>query len=213
MIVQPKWMRSGICCCSGSQTSLTLWPHGLQHIRLPCPSPSPALHSNTCPLSQWCCPAISSCVAPFSSRLQPFPASRSFPMNQLLVSGGQSIGLAASTLVLPVNIQSWFPFGLTGWISLQSKGLKSILQHHSSKALILWYSVFFMVQLLYPHVTTGKTIALTILSFVSLVMSLLFNTLSSVVIAFLPRSKGLMNKAWGWLRGTPSFLGLMDRVC
>ena len=170
----------------------SLWPHGLQHARLPCPSPSPAVHSNTCPLSRWCYPVISSSVAPFSSRLQSSPASRSFPMSQLLVSGGQSIGLSASTSVLPVNIQRWFPFGLTGLISLLSKGLKSLLQHHSSKALILWRSVFFMVQLLYPYMTTGKTIALTILSFVSLVMSLLFNTLSSVGIAFLPKSKHLL---------------------
>ena len=101
----------------------SLWPHGLQHARLPCPSPSPAVHSNTCPLSRWCYPVISSSVAPFSSRLQSSPASRSFPMSQLLVSGGQSIGLSASTSVLPVNIQSSFPLGLAGLISLWSKGL------------------------------------------------------------------------------------------
>ena len=187
--------------------------HGLQHARLPCPSPPPAIHSNTCLLSRWCYPAISSSVAPFSSCLQSFPASRSFLMSQLLVSGGQSIGFSASTSVLPVNIQSWFHFGLTGLISLLSKGLNSLLQHHSSKALILWRSAFFMVQLLHPYVTIEKNTALNIPSFVSLVMSLLFNTLSSVVIAFLPRSKCFMNKACGWLWGKSSFQGLMDQVC
>ena len=107
---------------------------------------------------------------------------QSFPMNWLFASGGQSIG--ASALVLPVNIQGWLPLGLTGLTSLQSK-VKSLLQHHNSKASILWHSAFFMVQLSHPYMTTRKTIALIIGTFVSIVMSLLFNMLSSFVIAFL----------------------------
>ena len=98
-------------------------PHGLQHARPPCPSPTPGAYSNSCPLSQWCLPTISSSVVPFSSCLQSFPASGSFPMSQLFTSDGQSIGVSASASVLPMNIQDWFPFGWTGWISLQSKGL------------------------------------------------------------------------------------------
>ena len=100
----------------------TLWPHGLQHTRLPCPSPSPRVCSDSCPLSQWCHPTISSSVIPFSSHLQSFPSSGSFPMSQLFTSGGQSIVASASASVLPRNIQGWFPFGLTGWISVKSKG-------------------------------------------------------------------------------------------
>ena len=122
-----------------------LQPHGLQHTRLPCPSPTPRTCSNSCPLSLWCHPTISSSVIPFSSHLQPFPASGSLPMSQFFTSGGQSIETSAS--VLPMNIQGWFPLGLTGLISLQSKWFKSLLQHHSSKASILRLSAFFMVQL------------------------------------------------------------------
>ena len=136
-------------------------PHGLQHTRLPCHSPTPGACSNSCPLSPWCHPTISSSVVPFSSCLQSFPASGSFPMSQFFASGGQSIGVPASASLLPMNSQDWFPLGLTGWISLQSKGLKSLLQHHSSKASILWCSAFFIVQLSHPLMTTGKTIALT----------------------------------------------------
>ena len=100
--------------------------HGLQHSRLPCPSPIPRACSNSCPLSQWCHPTIPSSAVPFSSRLQSFPASGSFQMNQFFTSGGQSIGVSASTSVLPMNIQDWFPLGWTGWISLQSKGLSRV---------------------------------------------------------------------------------------
>ena len=108
----------------------------------------------------------------------------------LFASGGQSIGVSASASVLPMNIQDWFPLGLTGWISLQSKGtLKSLPQHHSSKASILWCSAFFMVQFSHPYMTTGKTTVLTRRTFVGKVMSLLFNTLSRFVIVFLPRNK------------------------
>ena len=101
----------------------SLWPHGLQHARLPCPPLSPGAYSNSCPLSQWCHPTISCSVTPFSSRLQSFPASGSFPMSQFLASSGQSIGVSASTSVLPMNVQDWFPLGWTGLIALLSKGL------------------------------------------------------------------------------------------
>ena len=104
----------------------SLWPHGLQHARLRCPSPSPRVCSNSCPLSRWCHPTISSSVAPFSSCLQSFPASGSFPVSQLFASGGQSIEVSASASVLPMNIQDWFPLGLTGLISLLSKGFSRV---------------------------------------------------------------------------------------
>ena len=103
-----------------------LWPHGLQYARPPCPSPTSGVYSNSCPLSRWCHPSISSSVIPFSSCPQSFPASGSFPMTQFFESGGQSIGVSASALVLPMNIQNWFPLGWTGWISLQSKGLSKV---------------------------------------------------------------------------------------
>ena len=107
----------------------SLQPHGLQHARPPCPSPTPRVYSNSCPLSQWCHPTVSSSIVPFSSCLQSFPASGSFPMSQFFASGGQSIGVSASTSVLPMNIQDWFPLGLTDWISLQSKGLSRVLSN------------------------------------------------------------------------------------
>ena len=113
-------------------------------------------------------------------------------MSQLFASCGQSIGVSASLSVFSMNTQDWSPLEWTGWISLQSKGLKSLLQHHSSKASILWHSGFFIVQLSHPHMTTGKTIALTRRTFVDKVMSLLFNMLSSLIITFLPRSKCLL---------------------
>ena len=108
---------------SHSVVSDSLRPHGLQQARPPCPSSTLGVYSNTCPLSRWCHPTISSSVVPFSSCLQSFPASGSFPMSQFFTSGGQNIGVSASTSVLPMNIQDWFPLGWTGWISLQSKGL------------------------------------------------------------------------------------------
>ena len=103
-----------------------LQPHGLQHSRPPCPSPTPGVYSNSCPLSQWCHPTISSSVVPFSSCPQSLPASEYFPMSQLFTSGGQSIGVSASTPVHPMNTQDWSPLGWTGWISLQSKGLSRV---------------------------------------------------------------------------------------
>ena len=121
-------------CISSAQFSRSvmfdsLWPNGLQHTRLPCPSPTPAACSNLCPLSWWCHPTISSSVVPFSSCLQSCPASGSFPMSQFFASGGQSIGVSASASVIPMNIQDWSPLGWTGWISLQSKGLSRVFSN------------------------------------------------------------------------------------
>ena len=123
------WLLLSSVQFSGSVVSYSWWPHGLQHARLPRPSPTPRVYSNSCPLSWWCHPTISSSVFPFSSRLQSLPASGSFPMSQLFTSGGQSIGVSASTSVLPVNIQDWFPLGWTRWISLQSKGLSRVFSN------------------------------------------------------------------------------------
>ena len=182
---------------SHSVMSNSLRSHGLQHARRPpCPLPTPRVYPNSCPFSWWYHPTISSSVVPFSSRLQSFPASASFPMSQFFASGGQNIRASASESVLPMNIQDWFPLGLTGWISLQSKGLSSLLQHHSSKASTLRRSAFFTVQLSHPYMTTGKTIALTRQTFVGKVMSLLFNMLSRFVIAFIPRSKQRLLISW-----------------
>ena len=146
--------------------SNALWPHWLQHTRLPCPWQTSRACSNSCPSSRWCHPTILSSVIPLSSCLQPFPESGSFPMSQFFASGGQTVGVSTSASVLPMNIQDWFPLGWTGWISLQSKGPSSLLQHHSSKVSILWCSTFFMVQLAHPYMSTGKTIALTRWAFV-----------------------------------------------
>ena len=107
----------------------SLQPHELQHARPPCPSPTPGVHSNSCPSSQWCHPAISSSVVPFSFCPQSLPASESFPMSQLFTSGGQSIGVSALASVLPKNTQEWSPLEWTGWISLQSKGLSRVFSN------------------------------------------------------------------------------------
>ena len=186
-----------------------LRPHGLQHTRPPCPSPTPRVYSNSCPSSQLCHPSISSSIVPFSSHLQSFPKSGSFPESQFFSSGVQSIRVSASAPVLPMNIQDWLPLQLTGWISLQSKGLWRAFsnKHHSWKASILWRSAFFIVQLSHPYMTTGKTIALTGQTFVSKVMSLLFNMLSRLAITFLPRSKHLLIS---WLQ-SPSAMILEPR--
>ena len=114
---------------SVAQSCLSLQPHELQHTRPPCPSPTPRVHPNPCPLSQWCHPTISSSVIPFFSCPQSLPASESFPMSQLFASGDQSIGVSASTSVLPMNTQDWSPLGWTGWISLQSKGLSRVFSN------------------------------------------------------------------------------------
>ena len=114
---------------SCSVVSKSLRPHEPQHARPPCPSPTPRVHPNPCPLSQWCHPIIPSSVIPFSSCPRYFPASGSFPMSQLFESGGQRIGVSASTSVFPINIHDWFPWGWTGWISFQSKGLSRVFSN------------------------------------------------------------------------------------
>ena len=114
---------------SRSVASNSLWPHEPQHARPPCPSPTPGVYPYSCPLSQWCHPTISSSVIPVSSCPQSFPASGSFPMSQLFASGGQSIGVSASTSALPMNTQDWSPVGWPGWISLQSKGLSRVFSN------------------------------------------------------------------------------------
>ena len=171
VIVSSELMRLSICCycCSVAQSCLTLWRHKVQYARLPHPSLSPWVCSNSCSLSRWCHPTISSSVTPFSSCLRFFPASGSFPMSHVFASGGQSIGASASASVLPMNIQGWFPLGLTDLISLLSKGLSNLPQHHSLKLSILsnWWKqaerkASFMVWLSHLYKTTGKTIALTI---------------------------------------------------
>ena len=127
---------------SHSVSSNCLWPHGLKHARPPSPSPTPGVDSNSCPLSWWCHPTISSSAIPFSSHLQSFPASESFPLSQLLTSGGQNIGASASPSVLTMNIQDWSPLGWTGWISLQSKGLSRVFSNTT-----VWKHQFFGPQL------------------------------------------------------------------
>ena len=150
-------------CFQSLSMSNSLWPHGLQHTRLPCPSASTGACSNSCPLSWWCHPTISS---PFCC-LQSYPASRSFLMSQLFASGGQSSGTSTSTSILPVTIQGWFPLGLTGFISLLSKGFSRVFSNAT-----VWKHQFFAIQ---PslcsnfHIHTWlleKTIALTIWIFV-----------------------------------------------
>ena len=188
----------------------SLQPHELQHARLPCPSPTPGSCSNSCSSSQWCHPTISSSLIAFSSCLQSCLESGFFPMSQLFPSGGQRIGISASAWFLPMDIQDWFPLGLTDWISLQSKGLKSLLRYHSSKASILLRSAFFIVQLSYPYMTTGKTIALTRWTFVGKLMSLLSNMLSKLVIAFLSMNKWLLIS---WLPSPSAGIYILGIMC
>ena len=161
---------------SHSVVSNSLQLHGLKHARLPCPSPTPGACSNSCLSSWWCHPAISSSVIPFSSCLQSFPPSGTFPMSQLFTSSSQNIIASASTSVLPMTIQDWFALGSTGWISLLSKELLRVF----SNTTVLQHSAFFIVQLSHPYMTTRKTIPLTIWTFINKVMSLLFNMLSSL---------------------------------
>ena len=179
----------------------------MQHSRLPRPSPTPGACSNSCLLIRGCHPTISSSVVLSSSCLHSFPALGSFPMSQFFASGGQSIGVSASTSVLLMNIQDWFPWGWTGWISLQSKGISRVF----SNTMIQKHQ-FLGAQLSFgPTLTSihdyGKTIALTRWTFVGKVMSLLFNMLSRLVIAFLPRSKNLLIS---WLQ-SPSAVILEPR--
>ena len=195
-------------CSSVAQSCLTPWTCGLQHARLHCPSLSHGVCSDLCPLRQWCHPTISSSVTPYSSCPQSFLELGSFPMSWLFTSGGQNIGASAPASILPVNIQGWFPLGLTGLITLPSKGLSRVFSSTT-----VWKHHFFSTQpSLWSHshiiTTTGKTIALTIWTFVSKVMSLLFNMLSRFVIAFLSRSKHVLIS---WLK-SPSAVVLEPKI-
>ena len=160
--IKKKYIHWSTVQFSCSVMSNSLRHHEPQHARPPCPSPTPEIHPNPCPLSWWCHPAILSSVIPFCSCPQFSPASGSFQMSQLFASGGQSIGVSASTSVLSMNIQDWSPLGWSAWISLQSKGLSRVfsntaIQKHQFFATQLSYKV----QLSHPYMTTGKTIALT----------------------------------------------------
>ena len=183
------WCRGSVCVSSVTQSHLILCN------RMDCSLPGFPVHHQLLELAQthvhWVDDTIQSShpVTPFSSCLQSFPASGFSPVGWLFTSGGQSIGALAS--VLPMNIQNWFPLGLTGLISLQSKGLSSLLQHHSSKASILWCSAFFTVQLLHPYMATGKAIALTMKPLLAKWCPPFFTMLRRFVIALLPRSRCL----------------------
>ena len=179
---------------SRSVMSDSLWPHGLQHARPPCPSPTPGVYSNSCPLSWWCHPTISSSVFSFSSHLQCFPASGSFPMSQFFLHIRWPKYWSFSFNISPSNEYSGLISFRMDWLDLLAvQGTpKSLPQHHSSKASILCCSVFFIVQLSHLYMATGKTIALTRWTFVGKVLYLLFNMLSRLVITFLPRSKCLL---------------------
>ena len=161
---------------SCSVMSDSLRPYGLQHARLPCPSPTLRVYSNSSPLSRWCHPTISSSVDPFSSHLQSFSASGSFPVSQFIASGGQSIG-SFSFSISSSNVYWGLISFRMDWLDLLAvQGtLKSLLQHHSSKTSILLFSAFFIIQLSHPYMTTGKSKALTRWNFVGKVMPLLFN--------------------------------------
>ena len=166
--------------------SNSLWPHELQHTRLLCPSLFPWVSSNSCPLSQWYHPTISSSVAPFPSCPQFFPASGLFPLSQLFALDSQKYCSFSFSISSSNEYSGLIAFRIDWFDLLAVQGtFKSLLQHHSSKASVLWCSAFFMVQLSHLYMTTGKTIALTTQTFVSNVMSLLFNMLPN----FFPRSK------------------------
>ena len=173
---------------SRSVVSYSLQPHGLKHARLPCSSPSPGACSHSCPLSWWCHPTISSSVASFSFCLQSFPASESFPMSQPIRWPNY---WSSSFSISPSSEYSGLISFRIDILAVQ-RTLKSLLQHHSLKASILQHSAFFVVQLSHPYMTTGKMVSWTLWTFVSKVMSLLFNMLSKFVIAFLPRDKRLL---------------------
>ena len=172
--------------------SNSLQPHEPQHARPPCPL-TPRVYLNSCPLSQWCHPTISSSVVPFSSCPQSFPASESFPISQLFLSGGQSTGVLVSTSVLPMNTQEWSPLGWTGWICLQSKGLSRVFSNTTVQKHQFLSAQLSSDQLSHPYMTTGKTIALTRRTFLCWQSNVsAFNMLSRLVITFLPRSKRLL---------------------
>ena len=172
----------------------SLWPRGLKYTRLPCPSSTFRAYSNSCPLSsRWCHPTISTSVDPFSSCLQSFPASGSFP-NELVLHIRWPKYCSFSFSISPSNEYSGLISFRMDWLDLLAvQGtLKSLLQHHSSKASILQHSGFFMLQLSHPYMNTRKTVTLTIWTFFGKIISLLFNMLSRLAITFLPRSKRLL---------------------
>ena len=180
---------------SHSVRSDSLQPHGLQHARPTCPSSTPGVYSNSCTLSQWCHPIISTFVIPFSFHLQSFPSV--FPSifwNESVLRIRWPKYWSFSFSISPSSEYSGLISFRMDWLDLLAvQGtLKSLLQHHSSKASILQCSAFFIVQVSYPYMTTGKTMALTRWTFVGKVISLLFNMLSRLVITFLPRSKHLL---------------------
>ena len=160
------------CCCSVMSSSFQL--HVLQHARLPCPSLSPWVCSNSCPLSRWCHPTVSASATPFSSCPQSFPASGTFLMSQPFASDGQSIRVWASASVLPVNIQGWFFLGWTGLSLLQSKGLSRVFSNTKIWKQCFSAQSFLRVHRSHPYMTTRKAITLTIRTFVGKAMSLLF---------------------------------------
>ena len=176
MEIKSKYLSSVRFSCS--VVSDSLWPHGLQHGRPPYPSSTPRAYSNSCPLSLWWHPTISSSVVPFSSCLQSFSASRSFPIRHFFASCGQSIEASASASVLPMNIQDWFPLGLTDLISLQSKGLSRVFSNTTVQKHQFFCAQPYLQSNSHPHMTTRKTITLTRWTFVAKVMSPLFNMLS-----------------------------------
>ena len=198
---------------SHSVVSDSLWSHGLQHARPPCPSPTPRVYSNSCPLSWWCHPNISILYHPLLLLPSIFPSIRVFSSESVLHIRWPKYW-SFSFNVSPSNEHSGLISLRIDWLDLLAvQGiLKSLLQHHSSKASILWCSAFFIVQFSHPYMTTGKTIALTWQTFVGKVMSLLFNMLSRLVITFLPRSKRLLIS---WLQ-SPSEVILeppQNKVC
>ena len=183
----------------------SLWLHGLQCTRLPCPLPTPGAYSNSCPSSQWCHPTISSSAAHSPPAFNHSQHQGLFKWVSSSQSGGQSIGVSALATVLPMTIQDWCPLGWTGWISLQSKGLSRVFSNTTVQKYQFLYTQLSLwsVQLSHPYITIGKTRALTRQIFVGKVMSLIFNILLRLIISFLPRSK---HRLISWLQ-SPSAVG------
>ena len=188
----------------------SLWPHELQHTRPLCPSPTPEVYLNSCPLSRWCHPTTSSSLGPFSSRLQSFPVSGFFFSNESVLPIRWPKYLSFSFSISLSNEHSGLISFRMDWLDfLAVQGtLKTLLQHHSSKASILRHSAYFTVQLSHPYMTTGKTRGLTRWTFVGKIMSLVFNMLSRLVITFLRRNKRLLIS---WLQ-SPSAVILEPKI-
>ena len=177
---------------SSVQFSRSVMSHKLQYTRPPCPSPTPRVHSKSHPSSQWCHPATSSSVVPFSSCPQSLPASESFPVSQLFTWGGQSTGLLALASFLPKNTQGWSPSEWAGWISLQSKGLSRVFSNTTVEKHQFFGAQLYSHSNSHIHTWLLEKKALTRRTFVCKVMSMLLNMLSRLVITFLPRSKRLL---------------------